>query len=263
MTFTGSLTFGCLGRIGLSALKARQYDLSGTKDVDGQLAYSLRFLMRMLSLVPPRVVTVLGAPQPHLVIYSDASYEALPAGQISRLQKPPRIGWLLFDTLDRPPQGAPPLHDPLRAWQPQTFTAELPWGQVDCLCERTQQIYPCETFAVLVALHHHRRELQGRDVVWWCDNAGTVATMIKGSCRPGDVDAMIGAAHLIAAGIGCRIWFEWVDSKSNCSDGLSRAGLDCEFCLENGYRPAVATLPPAVHNRELLNWAERLVGTMR
>ena len=33
------------------------------------------------------------------------------------------------------------------------------------------------------------------------------------------------ATHLLAMYIGCRIWFEWVDTNANPSDGLSRDGL--------------------------------------
>ena len=32
-----------------------------------------------------------------------------------------------------------------------------------------------------------------------------------------------------------RVWYEWVDSESNISDGLSRDGLDDKFAIAQGW----------------------------
>ena len=37
------------------------------------------------------------------------------------------------------------------------------------------------------------------------------------------------AAATLRTRLSLRCWFEWVDSDSNPSDGLSRVGLLCEF----------------------------------
>ena len=41
----------------------------------------------------------------------------------------------------------------------------------------------------------------------------------------------------------CRLWFEWIDSDSNPSDGLSRAGLADEWTRAQGFE-LLEELPP-------------------
>ena len=53
--------------------------------------------------------------------------------------------------------------------------------------QRTQQIYPAETSAVLAALIHHGDTLKGRDILWFVDNEGTCTTLIRGAHQEDDV----------------------------------------------------------------------------
>ena len=46
-----------------------------------------------------------------------------------------------------------------------------------------------------------------------------------GHLRRADVSAIVNACQWLLFQVECRPWFEWVDSSSNCSDGLSRDGL--------------------------------------
>ena len=47
-----------------------------------------------------------------------------------------------------------------------------------------------------------------------------------------EVSLIMDAAVIAHAHFGARMWFEWIDSKSNPSDGLSREGLKCKVAGE-------------------------------
>ena len=70
----------------------------------------------------------------------------------------------------------------------------------------------------------HEEAFIGRDVLWFVDNKATAGALLKGTARPEDVDDMVGAIHGLCARYNIRVWWEWVDSASNSSDGLSREG---------------------------------------
>ena len=71
----------------------------------------------------------------------------------------------------------------------------------------------------------HQDVLRNRDVVWFVDNIGALQVLIKGNSSQFDAGNSCSAAHLYWAAAGTRVWFEWVASNDNPSDGLSRDGL--------------------------------------
>ena len=57
------------------------------------------------------------------------------------------------------------------------------------------------------------------------------------------------AAHLMMGDLDCDIWWEWIDSDSNPSDGLSRAGLQDAWTLLQEY---------VLHEVKDVNWEKVL-----
>ena len=47
--------------------------------------------------------------------------------------------------------------------------------------------------------------------------------------------AAVAATHLRCAQLSCRIWFEWLPTDSNPSDGLSRSGIHDMWTKEQGW----------------------------
>ena len=90
---------------------------------------------------------------------------------------------------------------------------------------RNQQVFVAEALAVMAATLLHPDILQGRDVIWFVDNIGALQVLIKGNSSQFDAGNVCAAAHLFWAAAGTRVWFEWVASDDNPSDGLSRNGL--------------------------------------
>ena len=99
---------------------------------------------------------------------------------------------------------------------------------------RNQQVFVAEALAVMAAtlLHRHQDILRNRDVLWFVDNIGALQILIKGNSSQFDAGNVCAAAHLFWAAAGTRVWFEWVRSDNNPSDGLSRDGIHDEWTLE-------------------------------
>ena len=72
-------------------------------------------------------------------------------------------------------------------------------------------------------------------MVCFMDNEAAAAAAIRGASGEEDVDRIVQTAHLLWMHLGARVWIEWVDSKSNPSDGLSRLGLLDPWTQEQGW----------------------------
>ena len=49
------------------------------------------------------------------------------------------------------------------------------------------------------------------------------------------MDRGTAAVHLALARLGCRIWFEYIESKANWSDSASRLLFEDPWCKANGF----------------------------
>ena len=216
--WTGSLSTGKCGRIGVEVLKNKQY--RGPAALDDFDVSALIFLATVASLMPERRILVAGTRTSPILVYSDASFD-----QTSK--EPPRLGWVLFDN-GKVPEGR---------------SLDVPWDMVASWMPRKTQIFPAEAFAVYAAASEHIGQLAGRDLVVFIDNEAAAAAMIRGSSSTADVGAMAQAVHWLLMRHDCRVWFEWIDSDSNPSDGLSRAGILDPWTLTQGWNVRPGMLP--------------------
>ena len=109
---------------------------------------------------------------------------------------------------------------------------------------RHQQIFPAEAVALPLAswaLHAH---LRGKDVVWFIDNESAAACAIRGGSSLPEVETAVQVAHLFWLRLVCRVWVEWIDSKSNPADGLSRLGLSDPWTKAQGWTLSEPCDPP-------------------
>ena len=108
---------------------------------------------------------------------------------------------------------------------------------------RVQQIFAAEAFAALALPPQHAELLRGRDIVWFIDNLASCSSLIRGGSAQEDVEQIALASHLLLMVLGCRVWFEWVDSGSNPADGLSRDGLDDCWTVKQGWNLSEGIIP--------------------
>ena len=191
----------CAGRIGKVAgplLRKCQHDeCQELNDADLE---TLAILRAIVVSAQPRDISVLHQPRPLVRVYSDASFE----------DNVLRLGWVLF-----PPHGTP-----------LGGTCVVPQEEIDRWILRKQQIFVGESICGLVVPLHLSDSFRGCDVIWWVDNEAAVASLVRGSSSQDDVHEVVQATNLVLHELSSRVWWEWIDSSSNPSDGLSRSGLD-------------------------------------
>ena len=96
---------------------------------------------------------------------------------------------------------------------------------VAALIPRQTQVFAAEAIAALVAPILTPELLEGRQLLWFVDNEAAVSSLIRGGSRAEDVGRVALAAHVAMHRIDATPWFEWIDTHSNLSDGLSRLGV--------------------------------------
>ena len=88
-----------------------------------------------------------------------------------------------------------------------------------------QQILAVEAFASIAAMHVSPELFEDSDILWFVDNESAVSSLIRGAAKPEDIDKIAAFSASRTTSLRARIWWEWIDSDSNPSDGLSRDGL--------------------------------------
>ncbi|CAE7402748.1 unnamed protein product [Symbiodinium sp. CCMP2456] len=90
-----------------------------------------------------------------------------------------------------------------------------------------------------------------RDLLWFIDNQAAVAAAVKTASAEEDVFEIAHMAALLRARLQCRCWFEWIDSDSNPSDGLSRDGLLDTWSLSQTWFLESHNFPAAAYRSQI------------
>ena len=186
----------------------------------------LQCLFRMVQSSIPRSISLLPVAKHFLRIYTDASFED---GVL-------HLGWVIFFPDDRSTIGGTcVVSDAVVAeWKP-----------------RKQQIFVGESLAVLLLPLLFAPLFENTDVLWFLDNVGAVTSAVSGSSSAGAVHEISQYASSLRFEHRTNAYFEWVDSLSNPSDGLSREGLKCPWTLAQGWQLSEHEFPAAASRRVL------------
>ena len=219
--WAASGTYGKCGRGGQAPLVQRQY-FDHSDFLTSSLRDALNFHLLLATFVGPKQIAVFNEPMPPIRIYSDASYE--PEADVVA-----GIGFVLFDAASsRPPIG---------------MAASLDPEVLQLFQQRHQQITPCEAILSVIVPHNLGPYMGGRDVVWYMDNQAACQILTVGSSSQSDLCFIASLAHLLFARLNCRIFWEYIASDANPSDGLSRKGLLDEWTQLQGWSLSPAHIP--------------------
>ena len=94
--------------------------------------------------------------------------------------------------------------------------------------------------------------LHRRKVVWFVENTSALLATIRGSSRNVIVSRAVAAAAFLCFHFNCNIWYEFVDSESNWSDGLSRKGAADDFVSRHNFAVSEMRTPTAIWKGPLL-----------
>ena len=117
---------------------------------------------------------------------------------------------------------------------------------------RKQQIYPGEAVCALVIPIFHEQLLSDSDIIHFIDNEAAAASLIRGTSTQEDVHEIVLSSSLLYHNMGSRVWYEWVDTKANPSDGLSRNGVRDPWTVAQDWDLCEVSLPHTLCTRDSL-----------
>ena len=215
---------GCIGKIAGPLLRRCQKgELHLLTSADKE---TLAILYAAVRDAVPRDISVLPQGRPLVRCYSDASFEN---GIL-------RLGWVVFLPNTTPIGG----------------TCLVPPEEIDLWIPRKQQIFPGEALCGLVVPLHLNSLLNNCDILWWGDNEAAIAALARGTSSQDDVHELVQATHLTLHRLSSRVWWEWIDTSSNPSDGLSRSGLTDPWTLSQNWKLEEIAFPVAASRSNFL-----------
>jgi hypothetical protein len=224
LTWMFSMTAGHLGRLAGPVLT--KYQTAENPGLCSDDEFLLRLLVAVVERPVPRQVQVCGPCLLPVVIYTDASFE------FSHL----RLGWVIFFADGRRPVGG---------------CCDVPPEVVSSWIPRRQQIFAGETLAALVVPLLDGHHFAGADILWFVDNESATSALVRGTSSQDDVHEIAQSAQFLLFSRGCRAWFEWIDTESNPSDGLSRLGVCDPWTLAQNWSVTNHTFPSGLARGEL------------
>ena len=217
----------CMGHIGkLAGPVLTRHQTSDDETLQPLERQHLLALRAAVLMARPRDIPVFPCLELTTTVYSDASFED---GVL-------RLGWIIF-----PPGG-----------RPVGGTCVVPPRVISQWKPRVQQIYPGETIAALVIPFLCSDVLRSCDMVWFIDNESAASALVRATYAETDILLMVQQAHLQFHALKIRPWFEWIDSESNPSDGLSRLGLLDPWTLTQDWDVRSFDFPPLLEPQNLL-----------
>ena len=195
------------GRIGLGLLSPLSTHARGVNaDLAEDTIKALQFHYRILSIPRSRLIPLIGDAFAAVTIITDASW--------GDAELSPLIGRICFLILGSDP-------------------SSLAGGVLDLapddqilgyLEERRTQIIAAELLGPVMAAYYRPDLLHNTTASFYIDNMSGMCALVKGSSRKGDLSAIASALHLRMVEIGCKPWFDYVETLSNSADGGSREG---------------------------------------
>ncbi|CAE7937996.1 unnamed protein product, partial [Symbiodinium necroappetens] len=182
-----------------TALKARQTEK--VVELTGALRQSMEVIRAVLAMRPRRRVEVFPSEHCRFVAASDAAEDVPGEGT---------GGFLLVWRSGLPSREA--------------FVAEVSPSVYSLFTPGDHKIAQLELSMVLYALTARPSRFRGARGVWYIDNVAALMCLIRGRSDSPDLERMANLIHVALFALQTWIYWEWIPSKSNWSDSISRLG---------------------------------------
>ncbi len=103
-------------------------------------------------------------------------------------------------------------------------------------------------------------------MVWYVDNTAAMSSFVKSASSNLHLERMAGLFWILACHLDLQVWFEWVDSGSNWSDGVSLDLTNDILAAELGFSLQQMWEPVSAWDSDwkaLWQYAERAVKSRR
>ena len=209
--------WGRVGRGGLESLKERQYDRA--VDLTPPIQSAFDVLDAIMSIRPQRTLDVYPREAERFAAASDAALE-LPGQGTGGFH----LVGINTPSLERFSYVAHIPPDVYHLWEPGDH-----------------KIAQLELLMVIYALF--ARPWRG---VWWIDNTAALMALLKGTSNNPDLARMSQVIHLTLFAYRSWFYWEWIPSKSNWADAISRDGASDTWFRRRGFQLDVAFCPTPV-----------------
>ena len=103
------------------------------------------------------------------------------------------------------------------------FVVDIP-QEVYALGSGGTVIAQLELMLVLNALTGQPELFRHRRGTWFADNTAALMALVRGKSNQPDLDMLAKMIHIAMFSLRVWIYFEWIESKANWADGISRQG---------------------------------------
>jgi hypothetical protein len=203
--------FARVGRAGLTAIKERQYDHGIT--ITPEISSSFDLLCDLFRMQPRREYWLVAACFSRILVASDAAYEngRGSAGFLAVVNPGTPNEIRVGRVIDIPPE-----------------VYHL-WG------DRKTYIAQLELLAVFVAIVELAGLVRRSHGLWCIDNVAALMALVKGCSGVPSMDQMAKAIHLGAFSLEAQAYYEYVESKANWADEISREGMKGSWAAKNKF----------------------------
>ena len=110
-----------------------------------------------------------------------------------------------------------------------------------------------------IMLYHERHNIAQRDIVWMVDNTAALGGVVKGASGLAVSEQLIATFWMLAFALDLRLWLEYVDSKGNWSDGISRDFGEDKYSADNDFVTRAVESPLAWYTTDInASWRNAL-----
>ena len=207
---------------GRSAIKQRQYEAA--VEITPAVSLCFEVLSAIIACRPVREFHLRPLPCDRFVVASDAALEEKSGGSGGFL-----IVWL---------QGGSQLRE--------GFVADIPDSLYDLWTPGDKKIAQLELMMVLYGLITRPAFFRGRRGLWFIDILAALMSLIRGRSSSPDLDRISSMIHVALFALRCWTWWEYVPSKPNWSDSISRLGFSDPWHSANHFSSSFAFFPLAL-----------------
>ncbi|CAE7251852.1 unnamed protein product [Symbiodinium sp. CCMP2592] len=227
LNFLEQGVYGRIGTGGIGALKERQYETA--RELTPAIRSSFEVIRAILALRPRRSVEVLPSPCARFVAASDAAEDEPRKGT---------GGFLLLWPGSEPGREA--------------FVAQVDRHTYDAFLPGEVKIAQLELSMVLFALTARASTFRSRRGTWYIDNVAALMALIRGRSDSPDLERLAHLIHVALFSLQVWVYWEWVPSKSNWSDSISRLGASDPWAASRGFCLHHALFPTEVWSLPLV-----------
>ena len=123
------------------------------------------------------------------------------------------------------------------------FVADIPEGIYALWSPGDKKIAQLELLMVLYGLVNRPSQFKGRRGIWFIDNIAALMSLIRGRSSSPDLDRISSMIHVALFALRCWAWWEYIPSKSNWSDSISRLGFGDPWHVTNQFSSQFAFFP--------------------